>query len=179
MRLANWWRRIKRGKNKKEVVNLLFYHKQMQSFDPFKGLTFQKYSRLIIEQHRIWHWIRRELEFDSRNELPDAGVLLAGRMNRTWSFQFLIIEKKKLRPYLCQDMRSSSNWGFRQGEPNIASCLTIGLVQKYKSFPTERFGRTISWRFRNLLPAPFDRPIQTGVYLPGAEAKHRINQLDG
>ena len=74
-------------------------------------------------------------------------------MNRTWSFQFF--DNKKLRPYLCQDMKSSSNWGFWQGEPNIASCLTIGLAQKYKSFPTERFGRTISWRFRNLLPAPF------------------------
>jgi len=41
-----------------------------------------------------------------------------------------------------------------QGEPNIACCLTIGLAQKYKSFPTERFGRAISWRFRNLLFAP-------------------------
>ena len=52
-----------------------------------------------------------------------------------------------------------------QGEPNTACCLTIGLAQKYKSFPTERFGRAISWRFRNLLFAPSG--ILTTWFEPG------------
>ena len=50
----------------------------------------------LFERHRI----RRELEFDSQNELPDAGVFLAGRMNRTQIFGF-----NKNQNYICAKIR--------------------------------------------------------------------------
>ena len=56
----------------------------MQSFLTLSEGYLSKHGRLVIERHRI----RGELEFDSQNELPDAGVFLAGRMNRTQVFGF-------------------------------------------------------------------------------------------
>ena len=51
------------------MVNLLILPQANAKFlTLLRGLP-SKQGRLVIEQHRV----RRELEFDSQNELPDAG----------------------------------------------------------------------------------------------------------
>ena len=63
----------KKRENKKEVVNLLFYHKQMQSFDPFKGLLFKNIVGSLLNN------IEFDIEFgESWNLTPGMNFLMQG-----------------------------------------------------------------------------------------------------
>ena len=92
------WQDGKKKENKKEMVNLLFYHKQMQSFWPFKRVIFQNMVDSLLND------IEFDIEFgESWNLTPGMNFLMQGFF---WPVEwtehdlsnFLIIEKIKTIP---------------------------------------------------------------------------------
>lgn len=119
----------------------------MQSFWPLIEGYFSKHGRFVIERH----WTRRELEFDSQNELPDAGVFLAGRMNRTQIFWLSIRIKSISMPRY--DIIKQLGLSTRRASHSFLSHHWVGLevqLHAYPIFQQRRLGETKSEGFRPL-----------------------------
>ena len=119
------------------------------------------------------------MEFDSQNELPDAGVFLAGRMNRTQVFGFNRIKITSMPRY---EIIKQLGLLTRRASHNFLSHHRVGSEVQLLAYPIfngdvwekqkVRGSDLSSYPIRDLK----DR-FELKTSLPGAKAGHRRNQL--
>ena len=120
------------------------------------------------------------MEFDSQNELPDAGVFLAGRMNRTQIFN---LHQNRDHIYTkIQYHQAIGAFLTRRASHNFLSHHRVGSEVQLLAYPIfngdvwekqkVRGSDLSSYPIRDLK----DR-FELKTSLPGAKAGHRRNQL--